>query len=62
MRTRFNVRHIQFAAPRACENAIEPIGFVFDDEEDALCDEYVVVSGEDDMSALQEYLHELRVD
>ena len=62
MSTKFNVRHIQFPAPQARENAVEPVNFVFDDEEDALCDEYIVVSREDDMPALQEYLHELQVD
>jgi hypothetical protein len=62
MRTKFNVRRIQFPARQASENAVEPINFVFDDEEDALCDEYVVASREGDMPALQEYLNELRVD
>jgi len=62
MRTKVNVRHIQFPAPEARENALEPINFVFDDEEEALCDGYIVVSREDDMPALQEYLHELWMD
>jgi len=62
MRTKINVRRIHFPAPQPRENAVEPINFVFDDEEDALCDECFVVSREDDMPALQEYLNELRVD
>lgn len=62
MRTKFNVRHIQFPAPQAGESPAGPINFVFEDEEDAFCDEYIVAGREDDMPALREYLHELRVD
>jgi len=61
MSTKFNVRYIRVPSPQARAEEVGPIGLVFDGE-DALCDEYIVVSREDDMPALQEYLQELRTD
>jgi hypothetical protein len=62
MRTRVNARHTQLPVPQAGEDRIEPVSFVFDDEEDAFCEPYFVAGREGDIPALQEYLHELRAD
>ena len=62
MRTKFEVRRIQFPESHAGERPLEPIRLVFEEEEDAFCDPYLVASRESDIPALQEYLHELRAD
>ena len=59
MRSRNHVRRIRFPALPEGDNAQEPVALVLDDEEDAACSEYVVMSHEPDLPALQEHLHDL---
>jgi hypothetical protein len=44
------------------KNEVEPGSFVFDDEENAFCDPFLVAGRDGDIPALQEYLQELRAD
>jgi hypothetical protein len=59
MRTKTETRRTQARElPRdAC--ADEVLEFVFNDEQEALCSEHVVLSHQRDMPALQEYLREM---
>jgi hypothetical protein len=57
MKTRVNAGHT-----RASEGGIEPVSLVLDDEEDALCERYLVAGRDIGVPALQEYLRELRAD
>ncbi|MBI3044622.1 MAG: hypothetical protein HYY78_17530 [Betaproteobacteria bacterium] len=45
---------------RRGHEADEPAAFILDDELEAPCSEYLVMSQERDLPALAEYLHELR--
>lgn len=58
MRTRTNAHRVRFPAPRGDE-PVERLEFVLDEEEEAPCNEYIVMSQERELPALQEYLHDL---
>ena len=58
MTIKTGTRRIQFPAPRDDEPT-ERLEYVLDEEEEAPCTEYIVMSQERDLPALQEYLHEL---
>ena len=62
MRARASARHSRRVAPRVSEDGIAPVSVVWDDEEDAFCDSYLVAARDGDIPALQEYLQELRAD
>jgi hypothetical protein len=57
MKTRNAARRIRFPAPRGDGENL-PIKLVLDEEEEAPCSEYVVMSQEGELPALQEYLRE----
>lgn len=57
MRTKTNQRQVRFSEPQ-CDDAIEPIELVFEEEDEAPCREYVVMSQVSEMPALEEYLRE----
>ncbi|MDH3288909.1 MAG: hypothetical protein OEP48_14470 [Betaproteobacteria bacterium] len=57
MKTRTSERRIRFPGPCADEGE-EPIEFVFEEEDEAPCSEYIVISQERELPALQEYLRE----
>ena len=59
MRTKTNDRRIRFPAPHE-DSGEELAELVFHVEEDAPCSEYIMMSWEYDIPALDEYLHELR--
>lgn len=59
MKTRTDPRRIRFPAPHG-DGGDEPIDLLFEEEEDVPSSEYVVMSQEREMSALREYLHDLR--
>lgn len=59
MKTRTDPRRIRFPALHG-DGGDEPIDLLFEEEEDAPSSEYVVMSQEREMSALREYLHDLR--
>ncbi len=58
MKTKTETRRIRFPAPRGDE-PVERLEFVLDEEEEAPCSEYVVMSQERELPALQEHLHDL---
>jgi hypothetical protein len=57
MKNRTDPRQVRFPEPQ-CNDAIEPIELVFEEEDETPCSEYVVMSQESEMPALEEYLRE----
>ena len=57
MRTKTNERRVRFPE-RYCDDADAPVELVFEEEDEAPCSEYVVMSQEREIPALQEYLRE----
>ena len=58
MKTRSDTRRVRFPAPHE-DSGAQFAELVFDEEEDAPCSEYIVMSRDYDIPALEEYLHEL---
>lgn len=58
MRTKTDGRQLRFPAAQE-DKATEIVELVFEEEDEAPCNEYVVMSHEPEMPALQEYLREL---
>lgn len=59
MKPRIETRDARFPASSHAEG-VEPIDLYFEEDDDAESSEYVVMSQEHEMSALREYLHDLR--
>jgi len=57
MGTKTEQRRIRFPAPHN-DDAEMPVEIVFEEEDEAPCSEYVVMSQEPEMPALEEYLRE----
>ncbi len=58
MKTKTGIRRIRFPAP--CDDElVERLQLVLGEAEEAPCNEYIVMSQEREMPALQEYLHDL---
>ncbi len=57
MKTKTETRHIRFPAPRG-DQPVERLEFALDEEEEAPCNEYIVMSQERELPALREHLHE----
>lgn len=57
MTAKTNERRVRFPAP-FCDDTDAPIELVFEEEIEAPCSEYVIVSQEPEMPALEEYLRE----
>lgn len=58
MRTKTGTRRVRFPAPHE-DSGEEPVGIVFDEDEDAPSNEFIVMSQERHLPALQEHLREL---
>lgn len=58
MKTKVETRRIRFLAPRGDE-PVERLEFVLDEEEEAPCSEYIVMTQERELPALQEHLRNL---
>ena len=60
MKTRTDTRHTATRELPRDTRAEEILEFVYNDEEEALCSEDVVLSHQRDMPALQEYLEQMQ--
>ncbi|MBI3917064.1 MAG: hypothetical protein HY322_08665 [Betaproteobacteria bacterium] len=59
MRTKTDARRTQARALPHDDRADEVLEFVYNDEQEALCDDSIVLSHQRDMPGLQEYLQEM---
>ena len=59
MKPRIGTQRTRFPEPNG-EEGIEPIDLYFEEDDDVECSEYVVLNQAREMSALGEYLHDLR--
>jgi hypothetical protein len=57
MSTKTHQRQVRFPDPQ-CDDANEPIELVFEEDDEAPCSEYIVMSQESEIPALEEYLRE----
>lgn len=58
MKTKAETRRMRFPAPHG-EELAERLEFALDEEDEAPCNEYIVMSQERELPALQEHLHDL---
>jgi hypothetical protein len=60
MKTKTRIRRVRFPTSRPSDDPDEPVALTVDDVGNAPCSEYIVMSQEPCIPALQEYLCELR--